>query len=330
MKVLGLGNALIDVLARVHDDKILEEMALPLGSMTLIDEKGLLKIQEYFETLKTHMVIGGSAGNSIRGLAQLGVATGFVGKVGKDTFGDFYTNYLQQHHIEGKLFIDPEYPTGVASTFISPNGERTFGTYLGAAARLTVDELHEALFAGYDYLIIEGYVAQDRELAFRALDLAKKQHLQVCMDLASYNIVRRDIDFFHRLVRDYVDVVFANEEEAHAYTGCEQPEEALAQLSRECRIAVVKVGPKGSYVKQGDTAHFVPAHKVEKVIDTTGAGDLFAAGFLYGLVTGKDLETAAQIGTILAEEVIQVIGTELPKATWEKIIKQVEQYEKNK
>ena len=317
-KIIGLGNALVDVLATLDSDEILTKMDLPKGSMTLIDEDKLLKINEEFSRMKTHLATGGSAGNAIRGMAQLGAGTGFIGKINNDSYGNFFRESLLKHGTEADLLVSDTLPSGVASTFISPDGERTFGTYLGAASTLKAEELSLEMFKGYTYLFIEGYLVQEHTMILRAIELAKEAGLQVCLDMASYNIVAGDHEFFSLLVNKYVDIVFANEEEAKAFTG-KEPEEALDIIAKMCSIAIVKVGARGSLIRKGTEEVRVEAVPVAKVVDTTGAGDFFAAGFLYGLTCGYSLEKCGKIGAILSGEVIQVIGTELPDSKWEKI-----------
>ena len=155
-KIIGLGNALVDALAIIEDDNILTEMQLPKGSMTLIDEDKFLKISEYFSRIKTHLANGGSAGNAIRAMACLGAGTGFIGKVNNDFYGNFFRDSLLEHGTEADLLLSTTLPSGVASTFISPDGERTFGTYLGAASTLKAEDLSLDMFKGYAYLFIEG------------------------------------------------------------------------------------------------------------------------------------------------------------------------------
>ena len=318
-KIIGLGNALVDVLATLKDDALLEELGFIKGCMQLIDDAKLQQINGHFSQMKTHFATGGTAGNAILALACLGVPTAFVGKVGNDAYGNFFCENLKKHGIVDKLQVSDELPSGVASTFISPGGERTFGTYLGAASSLGSDDLRSELFEGYDYLFIEGYLVQNHAMILRALTLAKEKGLKIALDMSSSNIVAADRDFFSLLLKEYVDIVFANEEEAKAYTGKEHPEEALTELAKECIIAVVKMGDKGAYVQRDDERVRVAAWPVEEVIDTTGAGDYFAAGFLYGLVSGRTLEECAKIASVLSGEVIQVIGTTLSPGQWNEI-----------
>ena len=309
-KIIGIGNALVDILAVIEDDALLESMNLPKGSMQLIQEDTLSEIRKYTSGMKIHRSTGGSAGNTVCALAALGANPGFIGKVGQDETGAFFGDTLRQCGVNA-LLATCDLPSGIASTFISTDGERTFGTYLGAAATLRAEDLSRKMFAGYNYLYIEGYLLQDHDLMLRAVQLAKEEGLQVCLDMASYNVVEAERDFFDQLIVKYVDIVFANESEALAYTG-KTPHEALEEIASKCSIAVVKTGKDGSLVKKGTEVILLLSCPVDNVLDTTGAGDFYAAGFMYGLTCGYSLEKCVQISTILATAVIQEVGTTLP------------------
>lgn len=312
-----MGNALVDVLVRIDDDSLLEKLHLPKGSMQLIQEDTLSEIRKYTSGMKIHRSTGGSAGNTVCALAALGANPGFIGKVGQDETGAFFGDTLRQRGVNA-LLATCDLPSGIASTFISTDGERTFGTYLGAAATLRAEDLSRKMFAGYNYLYIEGYLLQDHDLMLRAVQLAKEEGLQVCLDMASYNVVEAERDFFDQLIVKYVDIVFANESEALAYTG-KTPHEALEEIASKCSIAVVKTGKEGSLVKKGTEVIQLLSCPVDNVLDTTGAGDFYAAGFMYGLTCGYSLEKCVQISTILATAVIQEVGTTLPAKKWDEI-----------
>lgn len=316
-KIIGMGNALVDVLVRIDDDFLLEKLHLPKGSMQLIQEDTLSEIRKYTSGMKIHRSTGGSAGNTVCALAALGANPGFIGKVGQDETGAFFGDTLRQRGVNA-LLATCDLPSGIASTFISTDGERTFGTYLGAAATLRAEDLSRKMFAGYNYLYIEGYLLQDHDLMLRAVQLAKEEGLQVCLDMASYNVVEAERDFFDQLIVKYVDIVFANESEALAYTG-KAPHEALEEIASKCSIAVVKTGKEGSLVKKGTEVIQLLSCPVDNVLDTTGAGDFYAAGFMYGLTCGYSLEKCVQISTILATAVIQEVGTTLPGKKWDEI-----------
>lgn len=316
-KIIGMGNALVDVLVRIDDDSLLGKLHLPKGSMQLIQENTLSEIRKYTSGMKIHRSTGGSAGNTVCALAALGANPGFIGKVGQDETGAFFGDTLRQRGVNA-LLATCDLPSGIASTFISTDGERTFGTYLGAAATLRAEDLSRKMFAGYNYLYIEGYLLQDHDLMLRAVQLAKEEGLQVCLDMASYNVVEAERDFFDQLIVKYVDIVFANESEALAYTG-KAPHEALEEIASKCSIAVVKTGKEGSLVKKGTEVIQLLSCPVDNVLDTTGAGDFYAAGFMYGLTCGYSLEKCVQISTILATAVIQEVGTTLPAKKWDEI-----------
>lgn len=318
--IIGIGNALVDALVRVSNDDFLAKMGLPKGSMQLIDELRFEEISRHLASMKTTWATGGSAGNTILALARLGAHPAFIGKVGDDQHGQFFANNCRECHIQAHL-LPSKLTTGVASTLITPDGQRTFATHLGAAATLTADDLRSEWLEGHHYLYIEGYLVQNHDLIERATELAHKAGLKVCLDLASYNIVEAERDFFAYLL-ERVDIVFANEEEAHAFTG-KGPQEALQQLASICEVAIVKVGRDGAWAQCGEEIVHCPAAHVPTVIDTTAAGDFFAGGFLHAHALGYSLPQCLQAGSILAGEVIQVIGTQLPATTWNSIQQQI-------
>ena len=316
-KIIGIGNALTDALVILPNDELLHTFGLPKGSMTLIGDEEQQRIQECFASLDVQRATGGSAGNTMLALANLGANPGFIGAIGDDATGNFFAANCTKCGITPYLATLPT-QSGIAYTFISPGGERTFATYLGAAAMMDPENLTTEMFTGYDYLYVEGYLVQNHALILRAVELAKEMGLKVCLDLASYNIVAADHDFFTQLVEKFVDVVFANEEEARAFAMTE-PEEALEQLHSQCEVAVVKLGAAGSTIMRENQKVFVEAWPVEKVIDTTAAGDFYAAGVMYGLMNDCSLTQCAQVGTILSGHVIQIVGTQLSGETWSQI-----------
>ncbi|MDR0232852.1 MAG: adenosine kinase, partial [Dysgonamonadaceae bacterium] len=228
MKILGMGNALVDISALMKSDDLLTELSLPKGSMTLIDKDKRACIFEKIENLEKEMTTGGSASNTSKALARMGMPAGFIGKVGSDKYGAFYIDEITKTGIIPH-FITENVPSGTAMALISPNGERTFGTYLGAAANLIPEELDADIFKSYDYFYIEGYLVQNYALIEQAVKMAKLHGLKIAIDLASYNVVEANREFLERIIVEYVDIVFANEEEAHALTG-KSPEEAVMQI----------------------------------------------------------------------------------------------------
>lgn len=315
-KILGIGNALVDILVQLPNDEPLHKLELPKGSMQLIDQTTMKRISDATSLLEQHVATGGSASNTSVALARLGCNVGFIGKVGHDELGSFYSDDLTNNNVTPHL-LKSDLPSGRCNVLISTDSERTMATYLGAAVTLNADDLNIETFRQYDILHIEGYLVQNYNLITRAGQLAKESGLTVSIDLASYNIVAENIDFLQNFVTKYVDIVFANEEEATAFTQL-PAEQAVHSIAQQASLAIVKVGAKGSYIKQGDTLLHIPAEKV-KPIDTTGAGDVYAAGFLYGYANNLPLSRCAEIGTLCAAQVIEEIGAKITPERWKKI-----------
>ncbi len=314
MKVLGMGNALVDIITRIDNDKILESFGLPRGSMTLVDLDTSNFIHAETAGMAKTKASGGSAANTIHGLAHLGIETGFVGTVGNDDMGKFFKKDMQVNKIKPILFRSMT-ETGRAMALISKDSERTFATYLGAAVDLTSEDVSADIFKGYDYFYIEGYLVQDKPMFDKALRLASRAGLKICLDLASYNIVDENVDFFKDMISQYVDILFANEEEIRSLTG-KSPEEGARETNEICDQVVIKLGAEGSFCicKEGIVRIGV---RPSKAIDTTGAGDLFAAGFIYGHMKGLSAETCGKMGAILAGRIIELIGAKMDESHWE-------------
>lgn len=321
-KILGMGNALVDIMTQLDNDTILQDFNLPKGSMQLVDKDHSKKIKDGTTQLKKQLASGGSAANTIHGLAKMGIDAAFFGTIGKDDMGDFFKSDMETSKIDTKLFYG-EGDTGVAIALVSPDSERTFAVHLGAAIELAPKHISEDLFNGYDYFHIEGYLVQNHDLIKKAVEVAKAKGLKVSLDLASYNVVESNLDFLKTLVKNYVDIVFANEEEARAFTG-QEPREALNTIVMDCEIAVVKTGKQGSLIKQGNKVYEVGIIDVNP-IDTTGAGDLYASGFLYGLANGYSLDKCGNIGAVLSGKVIEVIGAKMDKARWDDAHRMIEE-----
>jgi len=315
-KVLGIGNALVDILAQLESDETLNKFNLPKGSMQLVDAATSIKVNEGTNNLKKEIASGGSAANTIHGLAKMGIETGFIGKVGQDEFGKLFHDDMTKNGIK-PLLLKSDTPSGKAMALISPDSERTFATYLGAAVEVSDNDLSSDLYEGYDFFHIEGYLVQNHELIETAVKFAKENGLKVSLDMASYNVVEDNLEFLKRIVKDYVDIVFANEEEAKSFTG-KEPEEAIHDFGDLCEYAIVKVGKEGSMIKHNGEITIVDSINA-KSIDTTGAGDLYASGFLYGLISGFPLKKCGQIGSILAGKTIEVIGPKMNEKKWEKL-----------
>ncbi|MBK9388651.1 MAG: adenosine kinase [Bacteroidetes bacterium] len=319
-KILGIGNALVDVMTQIDNDNVLKEFSLPKGSMQLVDDVKSSEVKAGTEKFKRRLASGGSAANTIHGLGMLGLKTGFIGSVGKDETGDFFEKDMKSAGVDTLLFRR-ESVTGTAVALISHDSERTFATHLGAATELHDAELKAKYFKGYNILYLEGYLIFNKPLVDTACKIAKSLKMKVALDLASYNVVEMMHKDFKEIIENYVDIIFANEMEAKAYTG-KDPEEALKILSEFCEIAVVKTGSEGSLIKRGEEVLKVGTIKV-KLKDTTGAGDLYASGFLYGYANGYSLEKCGLFGSVLAGNVIELIGAKMNGRRWTRIRKKI-------
>jgi sugar/nucleoside kinase (ribokinase family) len=310
-----MGNALTDMLVNLRTDEVLEKFALPKGSMSLVGSDRQKDISKSVAGLPYTLSLGGSAANTIRAMARLGTLTGFIGKVGHDSTGDFFEQALVNLGVRPNIFRGTEH-SGRCVALVSVDGERTMVTYLGAALEMVAAEITPELFRDFDCLYLEGYLVQNHELITKAASTAKAAGLKVAIDLASFNVVEENLEFLRGLVADYVDILFANEDEARVFSGEDEPLNALQYISEMCELAIVKVGIKGALIKHSSEVVHVGIMQAAKRVDTTGAGDFYAAGFLYGLSSGLSLRQCGTIGAITAGKVIEVIGTTFGEEEW--------------
>ncbi len=315
-KILGIGSALVDILTQVPDESILQELNLPKGSMTYVDAQTSVEIGKRLAYLGSQMASGGSAANTMSGLAKLDIEAGFLSKIGDDEVGRFFEKQMAETHVK-PLMLKSATPSGRVQALVTADGERTFATCLGAAAEMCADDIRPALFEGWDIFYVEGYLVANPTMLRRAIETAKAQGMTIAIDLASYNVVEESRDFLLDLIDNYVDIVFANEQEAHALTGMD-PEAALHFIADRCQIAVVKVGAKGAYIQRDKEIVTIPPMQAD-VVDTTGAGDMWAAGFLAGLVKGESLHKCGMTGAIVAKNIIEVMGAKMDDERWNKI-----------
>ena len=316
------------MLINLDSDATLQRFGLARGSMSLVD-RGLQKeISKSVAGLPNTLSLGGSAANTIRAMARLGTQVGFIGKVGEDTTGDFFKQALENLGVEPYI-LKGKSKSGKCVSLISPDGERTMVTYLGAALEMTAQEILPSVFEGFDCLYVEGYLVQDHSLIESAIKSAKECGLKVAIDLASFNVVEENLEFLRRIVADYVDILFANEDEARAFTGEQEPINALNTISQSVDLAVVKIGMKGAIIKQGDQVAHVGIMAAAKRVDTTGAGDFYAAGFMSALCEGLSLRQCGTIGAITAGKVIEVVGTTFGEEAWQEIFALTERVRRN-
>ena len=311
--VIGIGSALVDILTRIDNDDILKELDIRKGSMHLVDEKSTSIIEKRLENYESSMAPGGSAANTIHALSKMGIESGFISFIGKDEIGKFFENSMSSVGVKSYLF-HTDTASGTARTIISADGERTFATNLGASLELNERVITSDIFKQWDYCYVEGYLIANKPVFVKTISTAKACGCKVVLDLASFNVVEENRDFLNELLPQ-IDIIFANEEEAKALT-LMSAEESLHYIAEKVEIAVVKVGKNGSLIKRGNEIVQIGCNKID-VVDTTGAGDMYAAGFLYGLINDYDLESCGIIGNHLAESIIQVIGAKMDEDRWE-------------
>lgn len=307
--VVGIGNAIVDVLAKVGDG-FLTERNLRKGGMTLLDAATAGKI--YTDIVPEREVSGGSAANTVAGMASLGSDCAFIGKVYDDELGQ---NFRRDIGAAGIDFFTPpllEGPaTGRSIVLVTPDAERSMFTYLGAATRLTAEDIDENIIKASRYIYLEGYLwdeAHAKEAVLKACELAHKYNRKIAFTLSDCNCIIRHREDLLKLVTDCVDVLFANENEIKALFNTDDFMAALDMIKPLVEIAAITRNSKGSVVVNGRVKIFVEAEKMDNVVDSTGAGDLYAAGFLYGMTKDRSLGTCAMIGSIAASEIISHYG----------------------
>ncbi|MGB0743847.1 MAG: adenosine kinase [Opitutales bacterium] len=320
--IIGVGSPIVDSIAHI-EESFLAQVEGDKGGMVLTDSVTIGNLMQKIEDNPLSSP-GGSAGNTLFALAKMGAATSFLGKTGNCARGEFYRNRFAELGGDVKRFKIGNVPNGHCLSMVTPDGERTMRTDLGAAMTLAPEEISSDDFAGCAHAHIEGYLLFNAELMKRVIESAKEAGCSISLDLASFEVVHAAGETLPAILKDYVDIVFANEEEASAYTGMRNDYAAMAeQLASVCDIAAVKIGAKGSYIASAGKVEKIEPVPADRVVDTTGAGDLWAAGFLYGWSQEKPLHECARIGSLLGSAVVQEQGTVLPEEIWSYILKQV-------
>jgi sugar/nucleoside kinase (ribokinase family) len=308
--VLGIGNAIFDILVRT-DESFLAAHGMTKGGMALIDEARAASI--YRDMGPATEMSGGSAANTIVGVANLGARAAYVGKVKDDQIGSLYTHDIRAAGVAFETKPAADGPaTGCSYILVTPDGERTMNTYLGAAQELTPSDIDAAQVAASAIVYLEGYLwdpKNAKDAFMKASTIAHDAGRQVALTLSdSFCVDRYRGEFLDLMRGGTVDLVFANEAELHSLYQTADFDTALTQLRSDVKLGVVTRSEKGCVVASTDGVTAVPAFPIEKMVDTTGAGDLFAAGFLFGLVRGAGHENAGRLGALAAAEVIQHIG----------------------
>jgi len=320
--IVGFGSALVDILVH-EDDEFLEKTGAIKGGMTLVDQDFIEQTLS-LTSKKPIVVPGGSACNTVVGIGKLGGIARFVGKLGQDELGAMFKTKLAKNNVEPLLFTSP-LPTGRVLSIITPDAQRSMFTFLGAASETQPAEIKDKCFDNAAIVHVEGYLLFNKDLILTALKAAKKAGSLISLDLASFTVVEESKEFLEKNVMDYVDILIANEDEAHVFTGYSNDRKAIEALSEKADIAVLKVGKRGSFIARAGRIIKVKPMGSGSAIDTTGAGDLWAAGFLFGLVNGFPLEKCGKLGSACGYEVCQVIGANIPANVWQRIKKILEE-----
>ncbi|MCY7280556.1 MAG: adenosine kinase [Sphingomonas bacterium] len=310
LDVLAIGNAIVDVIADA-DDTFLSQQSLTKGSMRLIDEDEAVRL--YGVMRPGREISGGSAGNTAAGLASFGLKAGFIGQVASDELGDIYRHDVESLGVD--FLVRPRGDVGATARcliLVTPDAQRTMNTFLGAAQRLEARDIDPAKVADAAILYLEGYLwdpAEPRAAMEAAIAAARDAGRKVAFTLSDTFCVDRHRDGFWALINmGKIDILFANEAELAAMTGSDDLDIGLAALSAKVATLVVTRSERGAVAVRGDERASVPAEPIERLVDTTGAGDLFAAGFLAGEARGLGLEASLKLGAIAAAEVIQHYG----------------------
>lgn len=311
-----MGNALVDILLKLDNEQTLTETGIEKGAMDMIDEHQMIVIQRTLSHLERRQTPGGSVCNSMRALAKLGTQAGFIGKTGNDAAGMYYEQALLKAGVT-PYFSKVEGLSGCCTVLISPDGERTMATFLGPAPTLGAEDIREEVIARYRHIYIEGYLLVNEPLVRDAMQKAKRAGVKIALDLSNFSIVHAFKDMLYDIIPRYVDILFSNESEAKAFTGL-PPADAVRKMAGMVDVAIVTCGKEGALVS-GRHETFSVMAEGGKPLDTTGAGDHFAAGFLHGQSSEASLGQSARIGSMLAGHVINVIGPQIPDGQWEQI-----------
>jgi len=315
-RVTAIGSALMD-LCLIEGEDFLSGSGAQKGGMVMVDHTHITSVLSRSVSRPT-IVPGGSACNTIVGVGKLGAPARFIGKRGSDELGHTFEKSLIASNVDPVLFTSPS-ATGHVLSIITPDAQRSMLTYLGASAETQPAEIEEKHFEDSAFVHLEGYLLFNEELLKAALKTAKSAGAFISLDLASFTVVEASRKLLEEIVEEYVDIVIANEDEAASFTGLKDEEKAAAALAKKALIGVMKLGKRGSIITHGNNAIKIAPCGNGNAVDTTGAGDLWAAGFLYGLVKGYDIETSGRIASLCGYEVCQVVGAHIPDEGWERI-----------
>jgi len=316
--IVGVGSALMDMLIK-EPDEFMVRLGVEKGGMNLVDQLYIDQLVAQASSVPS-FVSGGSACNTAFGVAKLGGSGRFVGKMGNDELGELFKQDLQNNSVDPVLF-NSSTPTGRVLSVITPDAQRSMFTYLGASAEMHPTEISLDCFKDAAIVHVEGYLLFNRDLMMAVLKSARDNGSLISLDLASFNVVEESMDILDDIIREYVDILIANEDEAKAYCGQKNEASALNALAENADVAVLKLGPKGSLIAHQDQMMTIAPMGSGEAVDTTGAGDLWASGFLFGMVNGYSFEKSGHLASACGYEVCQVIGAKIPEDGWNRIRK---------
>ncbi len=318
--LIGVGSPIMDLLAHVDDAFLAREVAGAKGGMEMLDDTAMAALVARLPAPPA-LVPGGSAANTIFDATRLGLRTTFLGQLGCDDIAARYRSHLTANGTDAGRLKSSAHPNGRCLSLVTPDGQRTMRTCLGAAMHMGADDVSPADFAGCRHVHIEGYVLFNRALADRVVASARDAGCTVSLDLASFEVVRAAREWIFTQLRAGLHVIFANEDEARALFEKELPyDEAARQLASFGGIAAVKMGKDGAWLARGTEIHRIAPVPVDRVVDTTGAGDAWAAGFLAGHLQGRPLPVCGALGSLLGAETVRHLGAALPEAEWGRLL----------
>lgn len=315
-QAVGVGAALMDLVTSVSEEWIVRQKK-PKAGMNPVTWGEMGRVLGNVERLVT--IPGGSASNTMIGLSRLGGSARFICKAGNDDLGDIYSQNLCHNGVEGYIRKSTT-PTGRVLSAVTPDAQRTMYTYLGASAEMVATEISDVPFRNAHILYLEGYQAYDPTILLHCVNIAKANDLEVAFDCGSFGVIQECRFIIDKLIEENnIDILIANENEAKALTNVEE-DLACMEMAKMAKTAIVKIGKKGSIIGTKDEIFRISTPEI-KAIDTTGAGDLWAAGFLYGYLNDWPLEKCGELASATASEVIQVMGSVIPDIGYERLIK---------
>jgi len=319
-KILGIGHALIDIVAEIDDDSILKKYGFAKGSQEHVDKSVFDAFYNELSVDNARYIPGGSAANVLNPLAHLGFKTTFVGAIGDDAWGRMFEEDLQEAGIHYEP-LRKEGDTGKVLHLITPDKEKTIIGYTGVNEQLSGEDLNDQYLSGYTHVVVDGFLTSHEGFLQALLEREDLQYARVVFDMASSHIAEGHREFLKKMIKKHVDVLFANDLEAFSYTGNE-PERGIRSMAKDCELVVIKKGSKGSMVQRGAEFYNLSAAPA-RVVDTTGAGDMYAAGFLYGLLKNYHLTHCGKIASFLASKVLEVEGARLSSEKWRTVKKMI-------